>query len=372
MIPILIFGEDWGRHNSGCQRITSELLRQGHDITWVNTIGTRRPRIDRYTVRRGLGKLKQWCRHRQQLSSELAPVILSPLMWPSLHFPVERRLNSFVINAQIRKHITRLSEPPIIVSKVPLPLELVDRLPARRWVYYCVDHIAEWPGSDHTALAEMESNFIERADRIIVTSRELQERLQRLGRQPVLLKHGVDLDLWQRPTDFQLPEYERPLIVFWGLIDRRIDQEIVRHLSENLDAGTILLLGPQQMPPPGLLRIPHVAHHPAVDYVHLPSVGKSADVLIMPYCRNELTRFMQPVKLTEYMATGKPVVVTSIPATEEWRDSIFVAEHKEQFLMHVRQALECGLPDSHRKARQRLKQESWSAKAMEFLEILGD
>ena len=372
MIPILIFGEDWGRHNSGCQRITSELLRQGHDITWVNTIGTRRPRIDRYTIRRGLGKLKQWCGDRHQVSCELAPTILSPLMWPSFHFPVERRVNSIVVSAQIRKHINSLSTPPIIVSKVPLPLELVDRLPARRWIYYCVDHIAEWPGSDRTALAEMESNFIQRADRIIVTSQELQDRLQHFGRESTLLKHGVDLDLWQRPTDFQLPEYERPLIVFWGLVDRRIDQQIVQHLSENLNAGTILLLGPQQMPPPGLLSLPHVIHHPAVDYVNLPSVGKSADVLIMPYCRNELTRFMQPVKLTEYMATGKPVVVTSIPATLEWRDSLFVAEHKEQFVKQVLLALESGLPDSQRTARQRLKQESWSAKALEFLKILGD
>ena len=59
----------------------------------------------------------------------------------------------------------------------------------------------------------------------------------------------------------------------------------------------------------------------------------------MPYADLPVTRAMQPLKLKEYLATGKPVVVRDLPATEPWADCLDVAETPEAFAAAVRRAV---------------------------------
>jgi hypothetical protein len=59
--PLLVFSDDWGRHPSSCQHLISHLLPT-RQVVWVNTIGTRPPRLDLATVKRGFEKLRQWVR----------------------------------------------------------------------------------------------------------------------------------------------------------------------------------------------------------------------------------------------------------------------------------------------------------------------
>lgn len=67
---LLVFSDDWGRHPSSCQHIVRELLDR-HRVFWVNTIGTRPPRLDLYTLQRGAVKLASW------LKSDSSPMISS-------------------------------------------------------------------------------------------------------------------------------------------------------------------------------------------------------------------------------------------------------------------------------------------------------
>ena len=89
-------------------------------------------------------------------------------------------------------------------------------------------------------------------------------------------------------------------------------------------------------------------------------------MLIAPYADLPVTRAMQPLKLKEYIATGKPVVVRKLPATEPWADCVDVVETPEEFATVVMERLQLGLPDTQRRARQRLESESWAAKAEQF------
>ena len=72
---------------------------------------------------------------------------------------------------------------------------------------------------------------------------------------------------------------------------------------------------------------------------------------------------MQPLKLKEYLATGKPVVVRNLPAARDWADCLDLCLSPEAFSAAVRDRLRDGLPDDQRQARRRLAGESWAAKA---------
>jgi glycosyltransferase involved in cell wall biosynthesis len=294
-------------------------------------------------------------------------------MWPSFRSRFARGLNRWLLTRAVRPVAESMPRPPVVVTTLPLVADLVGRFPAARWVYYCVDDFASWPGLDGRTIRGMEAELVAKADVVIAVSETLQAHLAALGKPSRLLTHGVDLDHFRKPGPAELPpslrelaDLPRPLVVFWGVIDRRTDLAFVRHLAGGLDRGTVLLVGPQDDPDPALLRLPRVRALPPVPYDDLPALAAAAAVFVMPYADLPVTRAMQPLKLKEYLATGKPVVVRKLPATEPWADCLDAADTPERFAAAVVERLRTGVPEGQRVARGRLEGEGWAAKAELF------
>jgi glycosyltransferase involved in cell wall biosynthesis len=295
-------------------------------------------------------------------------------MWPSFHSRFARSLNRRLLTRSV-KPIAEIGEKaPVVITTLPLMADLVGRFRAERWVYYCVDDFSVWPGLDGRTMLEMESELLSKVDVAIAVSENLQSRLAKLGKPAHLLTHGVDLDFWRSRIDEttnpswleELQKFGKPLIVFWGVIDRRLDIGFIRKLGESLNEGVILFVGPQDNPDPELFQIPRVRLFPALPYEDLPYLAKLANVFIAPYADLPVTRAMQPLKLKEYIATGKPVVVRKLPATESWSDCADVADSAEAFSAAVLERLKSGVPIEQERARSRLKEEGWDAKAVQF------
>jgi glycosyltransferase involved in cell wall biosynthesis len=270
----------------------------------------------------------------------------------------------------LARAIADFAVPPIAITTLPIVADLVGVLPVRRWVYYCVDDFSQWPGLDQAALAALDEELIRKADVLIAVSENLQKRLAERGRPAPILTHGVDLDFWRDPGQAERLEavanLERPLVVFWGVLDRRMDVGYVRQLSQDLERGTVVLVGPRADPEPALLTLQRVVHLPPLPFEQLPLLAREAQVLIMPYADLPVTRAMQPLKLKEYLATSRPVVVTDLPANREWADCLDIATQPEAFSGAVRQRLASGLPADQRAARRRLGGEGWQEKARLF------
>jgi glycosyltransferase involved in cell wall biosynthesis len=372
--PLLVFSDDWGRHPSSCQHLIRHLLDR-HPVTWVNTIGTRKPRLDLATIRRALGKLAQWVRPARGGSAGPAnPRVLNPRMWPGFDSRFSRALNRRLLARALLPILRELSAPAVAVTTIPLVADLVGVLPVRRWVYYCVDDFSVWPGYDGALLARMEQDLVARVDDVIAVSETLSDRLHGLGREAHLLTHGIELDFWTpRPDAPRCPSldaFPRPLVLFWGLIDRRMDLAFVRALARKMTAGTLVLLGPKADPDPELATIPRVVRPGAVPFEQLPGAAQQASVLVMPYADLPVTRAMQPLKLKEYLATGLPVVARDLPATRIWADCLDLASSPEQFADLVLRRIAEGIPHEQRQARSRLVEESWAGKARCFADWL--
>lgn len=295
--------------------------------------------------------------------------MISPKMWPSFRSRFGRSLNRRLLLRTLRPVVANLPEPPVVVTTLPLVADLIGDLPAARWVYYCVDDFGAWPGYDGETMRRMERDLVPKVDAVIAVSETLQRHVAALGKPSHLLTHGVDLDHWRMPTAGDVPEFvglPRPIVLFWGVIDRRMDTAFVTHLSERLAAGTLVLVGPQEDPDPAVRSLPRVAVRPAVPFARLPQLAAAAAVLVMPYADVPATRAMQPLKLKEYLATGKPAVVRDLPATREWADAADVCDTPERFTALVNERLTDGLPESQRLARERLNREGWVEKARQF------
>jgi glycosyltransferase involved in cell wall biosynthesis len=342
-------------------------LVERHAVHWVNTIGTRPPAFNLDTLGRGWEKLRQWTRPGRP--SQALPANLhvhNPRMWPWLRSGFDRWLNRRLLTRQLIRSLPG-HDDVVALTTLPIVADLMGPLPVRRWVYYCVDDFGVWPGLDGESLRRLEEVVVRRADVLLAVSDTLQEKLAGMGRQAHLLTHGVDLAFWQTPADpAPLPWLRglpRPRVVFWGLIDRRMDVTWVRRLAEAMPVGTILLVGPEADPDPALFASDRVRRGGVLPMDDLPRLAAQADVLIMPYADLPVTRAMQPLKLKEYLATGKPAVVSDLPATRPWGDGADLAADPDQFTRLVLERLRTGLPEAQRLARRRLAEEGWQAKA---------
>jgi glycosyltransferase involved in cell wall biosynthesis len=266
-----------------------------------------------------------------------------------------------------------MAQAPVAITTLPIVADLVGQLPVAKWMYYCVDDFSVWPGYDGKTMGAMERELVPKMHNTVAASEALAQGLRRLGANPTLITHGVDLSHWScEPMQghSELPEFEGlegPYIVFWGVIDRRMDIEWVAGLSDALQAqnrpGTIVLFGPQEDPDPRLRELPRVRLRNAVSFERLAHIAAHSSVLIMPYQDIPATRAMQPLKLKEYLASGLPVVVRDLPATRPWSDACDVCDGSEAFIRSVLMRLDSGASEEQKQARLRLNSESWKAKA---------
>ena len=91
----------------------------------------------------------------------------------------------------------------------------------------------------------------------------------------------------------------------------------------------------------------------------------------MPYIDAPVTRAMQPLKLKEYLATGKPVVARDLPANRAWAEALDLAATPDEFAAGVLRRLFTGLPVEQAHARRQLANESWAAKAEIFARLVN-
>jgi UDP-galactopyranose mutase len=136
-----------------------------------------------------------------------------------------------------------------------------------------------------------------------------------LGREEAPLSRGMGGDGrgdgGEGPADqAALP---RPRLGYFGVIDERIDLDLLAGIAQARPDWQIVMLGPVvKIDPATLPRRPNLHYLGMKAYDELPAYLAGWDVALMPFARNESTRFISPTKTPEYLAGGRPVVSTSI------------------------------------------------------------
>ena len=105
----------------------------------------------------------------------------------------------------------------------------------------------------------------------------------------------------------------RPRLGFFGVLDERLDIPLLKGLAEARPDWQFVMIGPVvKIDPADLPRCNNIHYLGPKSYLELPRYIAGWDVALLPFARNDATRFISPTKTPEYLAAGKPVVSTSI------------------------------------------------------------
>lgn len=210
-----------------------------------------------------------------------------------------------------------ITGPRIFWYYTPMMLGFSAAAQADQVVYDCMDELANFAFAP-ADIAVREAALMARADLVLCGGKSLYEA--RIGRHPEIhcIPSGVDVAHFARGAD-RLPDpvdqagLPRPRLGFYGVIDERMDLQLLAEIAAARPAWSFVMVGPVvKITPADLPQAPNIHWLGRKDYAELPAYAGGWDIALMPFARNASTEFISPTKTPEYMASGLPVVSTSI------------------------------------------------------------
>ena len=199
-------------------------------------------------------------------------------------------------------------------------------------MYDCLDDFAAFH-PDGARIAETEARLATRADVVFASAEVLEERMRRLNARTVRLPNGADGDHFAPgraaalPVPSDVAHIPRPVLGYVGEMARWFDAELVQALARHDPSWQIVLIGPVHGDGIAPLReLPNVHYLGPRPYRDLPAYLHRFDVCLLPFRVDRLTAAVDPVKLYEYLAAGKPVVSTPLPEASRRGDVVTVAD----------------------------------------------
>jgi len=177
----------------------------------------------------------------------------------------------------------------------------------------------------------------EKADVIFTNSLETQKFMENPRTHPFLISNGVDKDFFRLekkvlPKDIK--DIPHPIIGYAGKIAKRIDVHLLSFLALKLPKMRFVLIGQfldkRWIKP--LFRFKNIHFLGDIHYSQVRHYLTNFDVCIIPHNIKSIEAGEDPIKLYEYLATGKPVVTTNVSGVDIFKDVITIAKTKEEFL----------------------------------------
>lgn len=249
----------------------------------------------------------------------------------------------------------------------PMALAFTDHLSPVSIVYDCMDELSAFKGAS-PELKQYDIELVRKATLVLAGGHSLYEARRHTHHNIHPFPSSVDVAHFAAARQTQAdPEDQaaipHPRLGFYGVIDERMDLALLEDLADARPDWHWVMLGPVvKIDTATLPNRPNLHFLGAKSYRELPEYVAGWDVALMPFARNEATRFISPTKTPEYLAAGKPVVSTAIrDVVRPYGQAglVHIADDVETFVRACEAAMDDDHVDRNRRADAFLRQTSW-------------
>jgi hypothetical protein len=292
-------------------------------------------------------------------------------------------LSTALLRGAIRNSIDRLSID-LVVYTLPFYAEVAEKFSGRiRQIYYAFDpyRFYDW-NPDRTAI--LERKMVRSCDATFAVSQALVEDLCKISDRPVIYSPNatsngyVEALAGTGPVAEELSALPRPIIGCVGQINQSYDWPLIGSLADQFPDATFVFVGPVFPEPPELQQRMHavwarknVKWLGPRPHARLPEFLRGFDVCFNPLTISEQSDRRSVLRLYDYLATDRPILGTAIREALSHNGLIHTFNNAQEGGAILREAIAGRLPVDMPARSRYIRQNTWDARAMQFLEHLN-
>lgn len=372
---IIYFGNDWFGENRTSSHHIAQRLAKNHRVLYVECPGLRMPKGNKRDIKKLFSKIAKCISKPIKVEEDFWVYTLFQI--PLHRFGIIRKLNEKLILFSLKRVSKQLRiTQPLLWFLLPHLSMIPGKLPARGTVYYCIDNYSTLPDVDRVAVQAMDDEMTRKADLVFAASIPVFNNKKPFARELLLSPHGVDFQHFNqvRTSSLQIPEdityFKAPIIGFWGLIENWIDLDLVKYLATQQPSWQLVMIGHVAIKDNPCIGLANVHFLGPKKFAELPAYACAFDVAILPYLLNEQVYNCNPIKLREYLATGKPVVSVRYPEVEKYQDVVAIADDHAEFEYKIAWYLENDTLEMAERRVEMVRTESWDKRVDEILQAV--
>ena len=236
---------------------------------------------------------------------------------PHLPAGLTHQASDALLSSLLKAHLAGHRGPLVRWYYTPMMLPFSRDLDAACTVYDCMDELANFDFAP-AGLADLERELFGEVDLVFTGGYSLYEAKRTVHPSVHPFPSSVEREHFLQARNTQPDPADqgglpRPRLGYYGVIDERMDLEMIAGLADARPDWSIIMVGPVvKIDPMNLPQRPNIAYLGGKSYDALPAYAAGWDVALMPFAINASTRFISPTKTPEYLAAGLPVVSTPI------------------------------------------------------------
>ncbi len=383
---IIHFSSDdyWNSNPHSRYHITKNFVELGYKVLWINPLGTRFPSIKKKNFsNRIIRKLKSIFKFLKKADDNF--YVYTPVLLPVFSRGFYFNLNKIIFHLQISFITAMLGiKKPVLFFSTPLYAFALNLIGYSKSIYYYSDYYTayrELNNDSRKYLEYLDNLLYKNSDIIYCASKEIYSNLTtKNGRGNIYyLPHAVDFEHFNtgRKGQIEIPSdlksIKHPIIGYYGTLTDSNDWDVIEYCSKERPDYNFVFIGRKDISLPKLEKRSNIFFTGKKTYDELPAYALQFDVCIMFWVRRDWIKNSSPLKLNEYLSLGKPVVSTLIEeVNENYREIVYSAKTKEQFLEHLDSAVMKNNSERIEKGLKIVRGYTWRAVAEKILSNDGE
>lgn len=336
-VTMLEYMEPNTKFQVGSHYFAKEFLKAGYEVEWVE-----KPKV--FSLK-----------NEKKVETEFN-VISPKVIMPFCKYPV---LNS---EYWAKNHLRILSNTKKLISPKTDILwmtnvkmyELSNMIQYEKMIHRVADNFSGFKGS-YDSLIRLQNQVIEKSDLTIVTAKKLLDNAYKINKNSIYLPNGVDFSRFENiesapPIEFN--NLDGPKITYVGAIEEWFDFELIINSAKKLLNCYFIFIGNKNLyfeKEVEKNNLKNIIFLGLIDHKEIPKYLKYSDVGIMPFVKNNLTEYIHPLKIYEYLAAGLPVVCRNLTEVREMNAPINLYDNEIEFIDIIKHLVSSSITKSHKK-----------------------